>query len=418
MSAVASLASAVPAFDVQALRADFPCLQQEVNGRPLVYLDNAATTQKPRQVIDAVAGYYRHDNANVHRAAHALSGRATAQFEAARARIAAFINAASDREVIWTAGTTAAINLVAHSWAREFLRAGDRILVSWLEHHANIVPWQMAAAAYGAEVVPIPVSEAGEIDLDALDALLDHRVRLVAVNHVSNALGTVNPVHEICSRAQAAGAHVLVDGAQAVGHFAVDVQQLDCDFYAFSGHKLYGPTGIGVLWGREALLEQMPPFMTGGEMIDRVSFEGTTFNTLPFKFEPGTPNVAGAIGLAAAVDYLATLDREAAAAHEQALFLRLLEGAGRIAGLRRIGAPAHSAGIFSFVLDGCHPSDVGMLLDEQGIAVRTGHHCTQPLMERFGLPGTARASIAMYNTVSEVEALLEGIERAAALFAG
>lgn len=416
MSAAAPLATVAPAFDVATLRADFPCLQQQVNGQPLVYLDNAATTQKPQAVIDAIAGYYRRDNANVHRAAHALSARATSAFEAARTRVAGFVNAASTREVIWTAGTTAAINLVAGSWARETLKPGDRILVSWLEHHANIVPWQMAAAACGAEVVPVPVSEAGEIDLEALDALLDERVRLLAFSHVSNALGTVNPVRELCARARAAGASVLVDGAQAVGHFPVDVQALDCDFYVFSGHKLFGPTGIGVLWGREALLEQMPPFMTGGEMIDRVSFEGTTFNELPFKFEPGTPNVAGAIGLAAAVDYLATVDREAAAAHEHRLLAQLLEGAAGIPGLRRIGAPTDCAGIFSFVLEGCHPSDVGMLLDEQGIAVRTGHHCTQPLMQRLGLPGTARASIAMYNTESDIQALLAGIERAAALF--
>jgi len=410
--------AAHPVFDPQVVRRDFPILAQEINGHPLVYLDNAATTQKPAAVIDAVAGYYRRDNANVHRGVHTLSDRATQAFERARQTVAAFLNSPKVEQVIWTAGTTEAINLVAGSWGRENLRAGDRVLVSWLEHHSNIVPWQLIAAATGAEVVPVPVTERGDIDLAALDALLDERVRLVAVNHVSNALGTVNPVVEIASRAHAAGALLLVDGAQAVAHFPVDVQALGCDFYAFSGHKLFGPTGIGALWGREDLLEAMPPFLGGGEMIERVSFAGTTFNHLPFKFEAGTPNIAGAIGLAAAIDYLSSLDRSGAAAHEAGLLALTLELAGEVPGLERVGAPAEAAGIFSFLLAGSHPSDLGMLLDEQGIAVRTGHHCAQPLMERFGIPGTVRASYSIYNTQDDVQRLFEGIRRAARLFDG
>jgi cysteine desulfurase/selenocysteine lyase len=405
-----------PAFDAQSVRADFPILAQEINGQPLVYLDNAATTQKPASVIDAIADYYRHDNANVHRGVHTLSDRATQRFEQARERVSAFINSPASHQVIWTSGTTEAINLVAYSWARGNLRPGDRILVSWLEHHSNIVPWQMAAAAAGAEVVPIPVTDLGEVDLDAFRNLLDERVRLVAVNHVSNALGTVNPVADITRLAQAAGALVLIDGAQAVAHWPVDVQALGCDFYTFSAHKLFGPTGVGVLWGREALLDAMPPFLGGGEMIETVSFAGTTFNHLPFKFEAGTPNIAGVIGLAAAIDYVEGLDRAAAADHEAALLARTVEQATAIEGLRRIGSPAHAAGIFSFVLEGTHPSDIGMLLDQQGVAVRTGHHCAQPLMERYGIPGTVRASYSIYNTEDDVRRLIEGIEKARRLF--
>ena len=403
-------------FDAADVRRDFPALDQTVNGQPLVYLDNAATTQKPDVVIDAIAEYYRRDNANVHRGVHTLSDRATQRFEAARETVTRFIGAGSSREVIWTRGCTEAVNLVAYSWARQQLRPGDRILVPWLEHHAGIVPWQMAAAATGAEVVPVPVTEAGEIDLEAFDALLDERVRLVSVNQVSNAVGTVNPLEQIIPRAKAAGALVLVDGAQAVGHFPVDVQALGCDFYTFSGHKLFGPTGIGVLWAREALLEAMPPFLGGGEMIETVSFSGTSYNTLPFKFEAGTPHIAGAIGLAAAIDYLGGIDRVAAARHEEQLLAATIEATADIPGLRRVGTPAKSAGIFSFVLEGCHPSDVGMLLDEQGIAVRTGHHCAQPLMERLAVPGTARASYSMYNTLADVEAFVAGIRKAQALF--
>ena len=407
----------VATFDAQRVRQDFPILEQEVNGRPLVYLDNAATTQKPSSVIDAIVNYYRRDNANVHRGVHTLSDRATQGFEQARQTVADFIASPKTSQVIWTSGTTAAINLVAYSWGHSQLRAGDRVLVSWLEHHSNIVPWQLVAAATGAEVVPIPVTDAGEIDLDALDALLDGRVKMVAINHVSNALGTVNPVQEIARRARAAGALVLVDGAQSVAHWPVDVPALGCDFYAFSGHKLFGPTGIGVLWGREELLEAMPPFLGGGEMIEQVAFPTTSFSGLPFKFEAGTPNIAGAIGLAAAVDYLAGLDREGAAAHEEALLQRTLELAAEVPGLRRIGKPDHAAGIFSFLLEGCHPSDLGMLLDQQGIAVRTGHHCAQPLMARFGISGTVRASYSIYNTQEDVTRLFEGIRKAQRLFA-
>ena len=413
----AAPAVSVGGFDAQRVRADFPILAQTVNGEPLVYLDNAATTQKPEVVIEAIANYYRHDNANVHRAAHRLADRATRRFEAARETVAGFLGGVSSREIIWTRGTTEAINLVAHSWCGSQLRSGDRILVSYLEHHANIVPWQLIAERCGAEVVPVPLTERAEVDLDALDALLDERVRLVAVGHVSNALGTVNPVAEIARRVRAAGAKLLVDGAQAVGHWDVDPREMGCDFYTFSGHKLFGPTGIGVLWGREELLEAMPPFLAGGEMIETVSFEGTTFNQLPFKFEAGTPNIAGAIGLAAAIDYLALVDRVAAAAHEERLLALTLERCAAIPGLRRIGNPKHSAGIFSFVLDGSHPSDLGMLLDEQGIAVRSGHHCAQPLMSLYSLSGTVRASFAMYNTEEDVHRLVKGIERAAALLA-
>ena len=403
-------------FDARAVRADFPILAQAVKNQPLVYLDNAATTQKPEAVIQAMADYYRNDNANVHRGAHTLSDRATHGFEQARERVASFINSASTQEVIWTRGATEAINLVAYSWARQNLSPGDRILTPWLEHHADIVPWQMAAAACDAELVPVPVTDAGEIDLAAYADLLDERVKLVAVNQVSNALGTINPVQRMTEMAHAAGALVLVDGAQAVGHFAVDVQALGCDFYTFSGHKLFGPTGIGVLWGRESLLDAMPPFLGGGEMIETVSFAGTSYNQLPFKFEAGTPHIAGAVGLAAAIEYLDGIDRVAAAAHEERLLAMTLAEADAVEGLQRVGAPAQNAGIFSFVMQGSHPSDIGMLLDQQGIAVRTGHHCTQPLMERMDVPGTVRASFSMYNTEEDVERLFAGIHKAKALF--
>lgn len=411
-----ALQRTVPAFDAWAIRADFPILQQEVNGHALVYLDNAATTQKPEEVIEAITHYYRCDNANVHRGAHALSDRATLAFEQSREAVAAFLNSPHSRQVIWVRGVTEGVNLVAYSWGRSNLGEGDRVLLPCLEHHSDIVPWQLVCAATGATVEPIPVLDSGDIDLDALDAMLDERVKLVALNHVSNAIGTVNPVRDIIRRAHAVGAKVLVDGAQAVAHWPVDVQALDCDFYTFSGHKLFGPTGIGVLWGREELLEAMPPFLGGGEMIERVSFEGTTFNSLPFKFEAGTPNIAGVIGLGAAVRYVNGLDRAGAAAHEASLLDYTLELAADIPGLTRVGAPRESVGIFSFLLEGCHPSDLGMLLDQQGIAVRTGHHCAQPLMARYGVPGTARASYTIYNTREEVDALFEGIRKAQGLF--
>lgn len=398
------------AWDVHKVREAFPILKQEVNGYPLVYLDNAATTQKPLVVVDALADYYRCDNANVHRAAHVLSDRATTAFEQARDTIARFIHSPSSKNVIWTRGTTESINLVASSFGPQVVGVGDRILVSFLEHHSNIVPWQLLAQRTGAEVVPIPVTQRGELDLHAYEKLLDPRVKLVAVNHVSNALGTINPVEKIVQMAKSVGAHVLIDGAQAVAHFPVDVQSIGCDFYAFSGHKLYGPTGIGVLWGKEELLDAMPPYQSGGEMIETVSFNGTTFNTLPYKFEAGTPNIAGAIGMAAAIGFLSGYDRQAIEQHERDVLSYCIE-LGEQAGLKRIGRADETTGVYSFLLPGAHPADVGMLLDQQGIAVRTGHHCVQPLMAEYGIPGTIRASFSMYNTREEVEALFDGLEK-------
>ncbi len=397
---------------VEGLRSNFPILHQVVNGQPLTYLDNAATTQKPQQVVDAIAHYYCSVNSNVHRGAHTLSDKATEQFEQARTVLAKFINSPAREQVIWTRGTTEAINLVASTWGRENVIAGDVILVSNLEHHSNIVPWQMLAQTVGAKVLPIPISDAGELQLDVFEQLLSqHSVKLVAVNHVSNALGTVNPVERMTVMAHQAGAKILLDGAQAIAHFPVDVQALGCDFYAFSGHKLFGPTGIGVLWGKREKLEAMPPYQGGGEMIETVSFDGTTYNALPYKFEAGTPNIAGAIGLAAAVQYLESLDREQLALHEANL-LQHCVAEGEAMGLVRIGAPQHSAGIYSFLMPGAHPSDVGMLLDQQGVAVRTGHHCAQPLMQRFGIPGTVRASFSIYNTLEDVSRMFEALEKA------
>lgn len=409
--------SAGSGFDLEALRAEFPALHQEVNGRPLVYLDNAATTQKPACVIDAIADYYRRDHSNVHRGAHALADRATAAFEAARMTVAGFLSPAdgSDpvrrEEIIWTRGTTEGINLVASSWGRANLAAGDEILLTELEHHANIVPWQLVAEATGARIRVIPVTDAGEVDLDAAAALIGKRTRMVAVSHVSNALGTVLPVRELIDMAHAAGAVVLVDGAQAVNHFAVDVRALDADFYVFSGHKLFGPTGIGVLYGREALLDAMPPWQGGGEMIERVSFEGTTFNSLPYRFEAGTPHIAGAIGLAAAIDWLQRQDRAALRDHEAALLARVDAALAGMNDVRRVGTAAERVSVASFLVDGAHPGDVGTLLDQQGIAVRTGHHCTQPLMARYGIPGTVRASFSVYNTAEEVDRFLAALEK-------
>ncbi len=399
-------------FDVEKIRADFPILHQQVSGQPLVYLDNAATTQKPNTVIDAISDYYRTDNSNVHRGAHALADRATVKFEAARDKVAQFINAPSAKQIIWTRGTTESINLVASSWARSFLKAGERILVSAMEHHSNIVPWQMAAQAVGANVEPIPVDATGTIDLDAFAALLDDRVKLVAVGHVSNAMGSINPVETIIAKAHAIGALVLIDGAQAVSHWPVDVQALDCDFYAFSAHKLFGPTGLGVLYGKEELLNAMPPYQGGGEMIETVSFAGTTYNQLPYKFEAGTPDIAGVIGFGAAIDYLNSIDRKAAAAHEQALLAYAEEKARATPGIKLVGTSAHKTSVMSFLVEGAHPADVGVLLDKQGVAVRTGNHCAQPIMDQFGIPGTVRASFSFYNTFAEVDRLFAAIEKA------
>ena len=393
------------------LRSQFPALAQEVNGHPLVYLDNAATTQKPQAVLDAINHYYRADNANVHRAAHALSGRATRAFEDARETVARFINAPLSHEVIWTRGTTEAINLVAQSWGMSELRAGDEIVLSTLEHHANIVPWQLVAQRTGAVIRVIPLDERGDLDIAAYLALLGPRTRLVSVAHVSNALGTVNPVEQIVSAAKAVGALTLIDGAQAVAHFEVDVQAIGCDFYAFSGHKLYGPTGIGVLWGRTELLERMPPWQAGGEMIDRVSFAGTTFNTLPFKFEAGTPHIAGAIGLAAAIGFVMEQDKDSLASHDAALTDYLVAGLQQVPGLRLVGEPGQRAGAVSFLLDDIHPQDAATLLDMQGIALRVGHHCAMPLMESLGIGGTMRASLACYNNRDDVDALLAALHK-------
>lgn len=399
-------------FDVEKIRADFPILHQEVNGQPLVYLDNAATTQKPNAVIDAISDYYRTDNSNVHRGAHALADRATVKFEAAREKVARFLNAASARQIIWTRGTTESINLVAASWGKAFLQAGDRILVSAMEHHSNIVPWQLIAAETGAKVEAIPVDANGNINMLAFDSMLDAQVKMVAVGHVSNAMGTINPIEKIITLAHAVGARVLIDGAQAVSHWAVDVQALNCDFYVFSAHKLFGPTGLGVLYGKEDLLNSMPPYQGGGEMIENVSFAGTTFNQLPYKFEAGTPDIAGAIGLGAAIDYLNNIDRQAAVAHEQALLGYAEEKARAMPGLKLVGTAIHKTSVMSFLIEGVHPADVGVLLDKQGVAVRTGNHCAQPIMDQFGIPGTVRASFSFYNTFDEVDRLFAAIEKA------
>lgn len=396
--------------DIQALRAQFPILDQQVNGKPLVYLDNGATTQKPVAVLEALDNYYRTVNSNVHRGAHYLSDEATGQFEGARETVATFLNA-SREEILWTKGTTESINMVAQCVARERLQPGDEVLIGTSEHHANIVPWQQACAATGATLKVIPLRDDCSLDQDAFAQLLSERTKIFAIGHSSNALGTLNPVKEMVARAKAAGAITLIDGAQAVAHFPVDVQDLDVDFYAFSGHKLFGPTGIGVLYGRRELLEAMPPYQTGGEMIETVSFEASTWNQLPYKFEAGTPNIAGAIGLATAIEWLNHQDRPALAVHEDALLARATERAHACDGLKIIGTATSKVSVLSFLLDGGHPADVGMLLDKQGIAVRTGHHCTMPLMDTLGIPGTVRASFSIYNTLEEVDRLFEGLEK-------
>ncbi|MEC7545569.1 MAG: cysteine desulfurase [Pseudomonadota bacterium] len=397
---------------INEIRAQFPALNQDVNGKPLVYLDNGATTQKPQSVIDALSDYYRLNNSNVHRGAHTLSDRATQHFEDARKTLQAFLNAKKAEEIVWTRGTTESINLVAATWGRQNIQAGDEILVTGMEHHSNIVPWQMLCQQTGAKLRPIPVKDTGELDMEAFASMLSDKVKFVSVVHVSNALGTINPVEDIIKMAHEVGAKVLVDGAQAVSHWNVDVQALDADFYAFSGHKLFGPTGIGVLYGKEELLNAMPPYQGGGEMIEHCSFDGTTYNVLPYKFEAGTPNIAGAIGLAAAVNYLNGLDRVVLEQHENALLVRANELADQIGGIRKVGTAPKKASVFSFLLDGAHPADVGTLLDQQGIAVRTGHHCAMPVMNQFKIPGTVRASFSFYNTMDDVERLFAGLEKA------
>lgn len=404
------------AFDVQAIRRDFPILSQQVNGKPLVYLDNGASAQKPSAVLDAMDRYYREMHSNVHRGAHTLGDRATAAFEGARETVRRFLNAGSTQEIIWTRGTTEAINLVANGLAPR-LNAGDEILVSHMEHHANIVPWQMIAERTGAKVVPIQVTPAGELDMDSFNSLLNDRTRVLAITHASNVLGTINPVAGMIRQAKARGIITLLDGAQAVPHFQPDVQALDCDFYVFSSHKLFGPTGIGVLYGKAALLEEMPPYQGGGEMIERVSFERTTWNVLPYKFEAGTPAIAEAVGLGAAIDYLNSLDRVAMEAAESALLERANQLAETVPGMSIIGTAKHKVPVMSFKIEGLHPSDIGTLLDQQGIAIRTGHHCAMPLMDFYGVPGTARASFAFYNTLSEVDQLFAALQKVQRLFA-
>lgn len=409
---------AVPAarLEVERLRQDFPILRETVNGKPLVYLDNAATTQKPQSVIDCEAHYYSALNANVHRGVHTLSQRATDAYEAARDAVRDFINAAGREEIVFVRGTTEAINLVAASFGQR-LRPGDEILISAMEHHSNIVPWQLACQRTGASLQVAPINDAGELMLEQFARLLGPRTRLVALAHVSNALGTVNPVRHIIELAHARGIPVLIDGAQAVPHLKVDVQALDCDFYAFSGHKLYGPTGVGVLYGKAALLDAMPPYQGGGDMIREVTFRNTTYNALPYKFEAGTPNIAGVIALGAAIEYVSALGLEAITAHEHALLAYACAQAAKIAGLRMIGTAADKASILSFTLDGIHPHDVGTILDLHGVAVRAGHHCAMPVMERFGVPATVRASFALYNTREEVDALFAAVRAAQEVFA-
>jgi cysteine desulfurase/selenocysteine lyase len=403
-------------FDVAKIRRDFPILQQQVHGRPLVYLDNAATSQKPRVVIDAVSNYYLTDNANIHRGVHSLSERATAAYEGARADVQRFLNAREAREIVFVRGTTEAINLVAQAYARPLLRPGDEIVVSILEHHSNFVPWKMACEATGARLRVVPMNDAGELRLDEYEQLLSDRTRLVAIGHVSNALGTVNPVSEIVSLAHARRIPVLLDGAQAVPHMKVDVGALDCDFYAFSGHKLFGPTGIGVLYGKADLMDRMPPWQGGGDMISSVTLEEVRYNTLPAKFEAGTPDIAGAIGLAAAIGYLEGLDRPAAAAHEAALTRYAEKRLSEFDDVTVLGRAKEKAGIVSFVMSSAHPHDIGTVLDGEGVAIRTGHHCCQPLMHRLGVAATARASFAFYNTHEEVDRLVDALARVREMF--
>ena len=402
---------------VAARRADFPALDQEVNGQRLVYLDTAASAQLPSVVIDTIARYERHDHANVHRGVHTLSHRATDAYEGARETLRAFINAASTREVVFTSGTTESINLVAQSFCRPQLAPGDRVLITHLEHHANIVPWQLVCEQTGAQLVVAPINEHGELQLDALYGLMDDTVKMLAVAHVSNALGTINPVRDIIAMAHSRDIPVLVDGAQGVPHMKVDVQDLDCDFYAFSGHKMYGPTGTGVLYGKEAILDDMPPYKGGGDMILEVSFSGTTFNELPYKFEAGTPNISGVVGFGAAARYLEELGMHNVEAWEHELSQYMTQQLSAIEGMRLIGTAAHKAGVQSFLLDDIHPHDLGTILDHQGVAIRTGHHCAMPVMEFFGVPGTARASLGLYNSFEDIDRLVAALEKAREIFA-
>ena len=408
--------SGIRPLDVAALRRDFPALHQTVHGKPLIYLDNAATSQTPLAVIDAMRKFYLEDCANVHRGVHELSQRATDDYEGARTAVQKFIGAAEPEEVIYTRGTTDALNLVAHSYGRPHVQAGDEVIISTLEHHSNIVPWQILCDERGATLRVIPINDEGELLMDEYAGLLSDKTRIVAVNHVSNALGTVNPVREIIAMAHQRGIPVLLDGAQAIPHMKVDVQELDCDFYAFSGHKMFGPTGIGILYGKRGLLEKMPPYQGGGDMIKSVTFEKTTYNDLPYKFEAGTPNIADAIGLGAAIEYLNQIGMDRIAAYEKHLLDYATEAVSAIDGVRLIGTAREKASVLSFIVEGVHPHDVGTILDREGVAVRAGHHCAQPVMDRFGVPATTRASLACYNTEEEVDALVAAVRKVKELF--
>ena len=405
---VATRATSNRAFDVERIRSEFPGLHQNIKGKPLVYLDNAASTQKPQRVIDAISGFYAHDYANIHRGVHELSERATQAYESVRLKVQAFMGAASEREIIFLRGTTEGINLVAECYGRNHVGEGDEVLITTMEHHSNIVPWQMLCERSGAELKVVPISDRGELEMDELEKLLSAKTKIVAVGHISNALGTINPIRTIIELAHAHGVPVLIDGAQAAPHIGIDVAELDCDFYTISGHKMFGPSGIGALYAKEALLEKMPPYQGGGDMISSVSFEKTTYNRLPFRFEAGTPNIAGTIGLGAAIDYLNGIGMEGIAAYEEELLDYGTEALREIQGLRIVGEANHKASVLSFVLDGIHPHDIGTILDQEGIAVRTGHHCAQPVMDRFGVASTARASLAFYNTREDIDRLVQG----------
>jgi cysteine desulfurase/selenocysteine lyase len=403
--------------DIERIRADFPILRQQAHGHPLVYLDNAATSQKPKAVIDAIVRYYERDNANIHRGVHYLSQQATEEFEAARKAVQLFLNAARPSEIIFLRGATEAINLVAQTYGRVHVGAGDEVLITAMEHHSNIVPWQMLCQEKGAKLQVAPINDSGELIPEEFERLLTPRTKMVAVGHVSNALGTINPIAAIIKMAHAKNIPVLVDGAQAVPHIPVNVKELDCDFYVFSSHKLYGPTGVGILYGKQALLEAMPPYQGGGDMISSVTFEKTTYNKVPHKFEAGTPDMSGAVGLRAAIEYLNNLGLENIAAHEHELLDYATQKVSAIPGVRIVGTAKEKAGVLSFVIEGVHPHDIGTILDQEGIAIRTGHHCAQPVMERFGIDATARASFAVYNTKEEVEALVQGIKKVEEVFA-
>ena len=407
---------AAPSFDVRRIREDFPILKQKMHGKPLVYLDNGATSQKPQVVIDALLRYYLQDCSNIHRGVYLLSERSTQAYEDSRVKLQKFLNAGESREIVFVRGSTEGINLVAQTWGRQHIGAGDEILITAMEHHSNIVPWQMLCEEKGARLRVGPINDRGELILDEFERLINDRTRLVAVAHVSNALGTINPVKQIVQMAHARNIPVLVDGAQAAPHLKIDVRALDCDFYAISGHKLFGPTGIGALYGKAALLESMPPYQGGGDMILSVTFEKTIYNHIPNKFEAGTPNIAAAIGWGAAIDYLTQIGMENISSYEHALLTYATEAIGQIPGVRLIGTAREKAGVLSFVIEGVHPHDVGTVLDQEGIAVRTGHHCAQPVMERFGVPATVRASLAFYNTKQEINALAAGIQHVKAMF--